>query len=1086
MNPTTSRLTKLLGTASFLTLANSLDAHGQAAQAPPSAQGQQVAQAQMAQPAPEMLPEQVLITGSLIRGTAAVGVPVTNLSVQDIRQTGSITTSDLFRSIPQFNVIPGPVGTQAANVERGTRVNLRQLDTGSAPRSLMMIDGVRYPAQGMGLCQIDPSIIPTVAIDRIDLLLDGASATYGSDAIGGVINIILRRGYDGAQTEVGFTTGAGGNTKYLASQLWGRTWDGGDITLGYQWYNVSPTHGNFNSKYTFDFTPWGLDDRTPLASSAPGTISTGAPAATDPTNYPATNGRNCTNCFAIPAGTGGNFNPINGGLGPLAPSSAATLNWATFNVAANSGPINGTRNEFNPYSITDYSAASQYVGGSVTIDQRLTRDISFYGEGFYGMRRSQFINNSTANQLTLGVPTFNPYYPAGAPNGLRVSYNFSFDTPSITSSWASAQRYLLGFNIALPGDWAAQVYYSLTRDAEYNHVVGAVNRAAVSAALGWTMPPTPASGTAPTIGTFTKPGVVPYLNLFCDATMFQCNAPSTLAYIQAYNENANEAFWINEKAIKADGPLFDLPGGQVKAAIGLSYTSYRFLIQSNTETSTANTAMTLLRDPESRRVWASFAQLNVPLIGDNNALPLIRKLELEGSWRHDQYSDVGGTSNPKVAFNWEVSEDLGLTFRGSWGTSFRAPSFGEFSPISNVAWNGWGLQNAPGAAQFNNNATIQIACSGGAPPPGSAAEKLFAAGFACGSQPAGLSLNGGGKAAVDAHFRTYTNQENLTLDPELSTNWGFGFDFAPTSFLRGLDIQATWYSVKINGLLINFGNPTTNRLNDPELGFAYLVPSDVGCPVAQNAHPEQCEAFQDMLTLALAHPTNQVPAGARTLIFWINDGGTQNRGWQKTQGIDWTISYDWDLGDIGAWNAGMSGTYYLSQKAARVAGGNVTDVLYHTDLSSVGGIAQLGVESLPRFKYRARLGWSNGPYSVTGFMDYQGHFFHTQTAPPNVNFQCLAAGGTVGGGTFPCAISNYTNIEPSYYTFDIALGYDTGDTPANEYMRNISVQLVIQNIFDKHAPFEYRTATGGGNPCACDISKSLFGRQTQIRVVKTW
>src|SRR5690242_11402638 len=296
MNPNTAKLATLLGSASFFTLAASLAANAQ--------QNQQVAQAQTAQAAPEELPEQVLITGSLIRGTAAVGVPVTNLSVQDIRMTGSLTTSDLFRTVPQFNVIPGPVGTQAANVERGTRVNLRQLDTGSAPRSLMMVDGVRYPAQGMGLCQIDPSIIPSVAIDRIDLLLDGSSATYGSDAIGGVINIIMKRNFDGAVTEVGFSAGDGGNQKALASQLYGRTWEGGDIVLGLQWYNVNPTQGNFNTKYTFNFSPWGLDNRTPLASAAPGIISTGKPTAPDPTNYPATNGNNCTNCFSIPHGTG--------------------------------------------------------------------------------------------------------------------------------------------------------------------------------------------------------------------------------------------------------------------------------------------------------------------------------------------------------------------------------------------------------------------------------------------------------------------------------------------------------------------------------------------------------------------------------------------------------------------------------------------------------------------------------------------------------------------------------------------------------------------------------------------------------------
>ena len=162
--------------------------------------------------------------------------------------------------------------------------------------------------------------------------------------------------------------------------------------------------------------------------------------------------------------------------------------------------------------------------------------------------------------------------------------------------------------------------------------------------------------------------------------------------------------------------------------------------------------------------------------------------------------------------------------------------------------------------------------------------------------------------------------------------------------------------------------------------------------------------------------------------------------------------------------------------------------MYHVDLASVGGVAQNGVESLPRFKYRARLGWSNGPFSVVGFMDYASHFYHSQTAPPNVNFQCLVAGGTVGatGGTFPCALNNYTNIEPSYYTFDLSFGYDTGDDPVNDYLKHISLQLIVQNIMDRESPFEYRVATGGGNPCACDITKGLYGRAFQVRVVKTW
>src|SRR6266566_5541053 len=173
MNPRSSKLACLLGSASLLAMAGS---------------GVAQAQAQMAQAVQAEVPEQVLITGSLIRGTAAVGVPVTNLGPQDFVTSGALTTSDLFRSVPSANVTPGPVGTQAnANIGKQTRVNIRGLDPNDGTRSLMMVDGYRFPPRGEADCTIDPSIIPQIALDRIDILVDGASATYGSDAIAGVI-----------------------------------------------------------------------------------------------------------------------------------------------------------------------------------------------------------------------------------------------------------------------------------------------------------------------------------------------------------------------------------------------------------------------------------------------------------------------------------------------------------------------------------------------------------------------------------------------------------------------------------------------------------------------------------------------------------------------------------------------------------------------------------------------------------------------------------------------------------------------------------------------------------------------------------
>src|SRR5215813_7776768 len=288
-----------MGSASLLTLATAL-----------SAQAQQVAQAQMAQATPEQVPEQVLITGSLIRGTAAVGVPVTNLGVQDYRQTGAQTTGDLFRTVPVANVSPGAVATNSGgHLERETRVNIRGLDQ-TGPRTLMMIDGMRFPPQADGICAIDPSIIPSLALDRIDILADGASATYGSDAIAGVINVILKRNFDGAVTQFNFSAADGTKNHFLASMMWGRTWDGGSVTLTYEWTDEAPVMANSHSKYTANYTPWGLDSRIPVTSSLPATLSTGNPQQPPlgTLGTSASVGTFCTNCYAIPAGTGGNFN----------------------------------------------------------------------------------------------------------------------------------------------------------------------------------------------------------------------------------------------------------------------------------------------------------------------------------------------------------------------------------------------------------------------------------------------------------------------------------------------------------------------------------------------------------------------------------------------------------------------------------------------------------------------------------------------------------------------------------------------------------------------------------------------------------
>ena len=153
----------------------------------------------------------------------------------------------------------------------------------------------------------------------------------------------------------------------------------------------------------------------------------------------------------------------------------------------------------------------------------------------------------------------------------------------------------------------------------------------------------------------------------------------------------HEQFWINEKGATVDGPLFDLPAGTVKAALGATYTTFRLQTTELDNVNASSLIVPYISSAQGRQVWAVFAQINAPIFSEANGIPFFRRLEFEFSWRHDQYSDFGGTTNPKVAFNWAPIEDL--TIRGTWGSSFRAPGSANFlhSTTASTGFNLGGL-----------------------------------------------------------------------------------------------------------------------------------------------------------------------------------------------------------------------------------------------------------------------------------------------------------------------------------------------------------------------------------------------------------
>ncbi len=194
--------------------------------------------------------ETVVVTGTNIRGVDNSTSPVIEFDRDTIRKTGYTNTQDLVRSIPQNfgggsrgasddgNI--GPGANAGNNIESGTAVNLRGLGETS---TLTLLDGRRIAPSAFGGF-VDVSTIPLLALERVEIVTDGASAIYGSDAVAGVANFILRKDLDGAETDAQFGTVTDGalNEEILA-QAFGRQWDGGGAMVTLQYDNRTALSG---------------------------------------------------------------------------------------------------------------------------------------------------------------------------------------------------------------------------------------------------------------------------------------------------------------------------------------------------------------------------------------------------------------------------------------------------------------------------------------------------------------------------------------------------------------------------------------------------------------------------------------------------------------------------------------------------------------------------------------------------------------------------------------------------------------------------------------------------------------------------
>ncbi|USI75412.1 TonB-dependent receptor [Sphingopyxis sp. USTB-05] len=560
--------------------------------------------------------EAILVTGSRIRGAGPTGSPVVTIDREAIEKSGYGTVQQMLQSLPQAFGGGSNETTTGATTRNGTgndatlgsSINLRGLGTNS---TLVLIDGARPALGGVGGLFADISLIPTTAVERIEVLTDGASAIYGADAVAGVINLRLRNRFEGAETILRAGTADGDMTEVQFSQLLGKKWSGGHLVLAYQYSDRGALAAAERDFAREDLRPFGGPDYRSIYAS-PGTIR-------------AANGQ----LFGIPTGQNGRN------------LTAAQL-------------LPGVQNRRDNRAETDLlprqRVHSLYAAGEFEINDGLTFRASILG----AQRKYRKESNVTALR-TARVPVTNPFYvdPIGTRQPVQVTYNFVNDVgPQINEGRVRALSTSAGLEQTI-GEWRIQLGGAYGVQKGKARTRNQVNSARLAVALADTNPATA-------------------FNVFGDGT---ANNPATSAYIRGGVETIDD-FKTWSAALRADGPIFRLPAGDVRLAAGAEYRREAYDYYRILDTSTLTPSAGFYPGfPGPRHVKSIYAELLVPIFGRDNAMPGFHKLDLTLAGRVEDYNQFGRTENPKVSARWEPVE--GIALRGSYGTSFRAPQFDE-------------------------------------------------------------------------------------------------------------------------------------------------------------------------------------------------------------------------------------------------------------------------------------------------------------------------------------------------------------------------------------------------------------------------
>ncbi|MFM2082935.1 MAG: hypothetical protein RL380_1626 [Verrucomicrobiota bacterium] len=582
----------------------------------------------------------VVVTGSMISTSESVPIaPVIAITAEDIAKQGAATLSEVIKRLPQNR---GSLDEKFQNgfAPGSAEVSLRGL---GAKYTLVLLNGHRVApygyGQGISDAFADLNSLPSSAIERIEVLPEGASSIYGSDAIAGVVNIILKKDFQGTELDARW-----GNT--FKNDMFEQNYS---ITSGFS-DKKKKTSVMVNVEY-YHRDSLGLKDR-----AISHTADQRANASDD---FSSSLGPN-PGYFYAPGGGSFVFSPV---LGDNVDTPFAITPGGT-----RSPGDRGNDFDYNRY--LNVTPEAQRYGALIIAQHRLSDNVELNLEMDY---HNSWSRNIAAPTPIAGdsppnlygdpdgnlfvVPAQNPYNILGT--DLTFHRRLLETGPRIDDVTSDTFRIVPGVNFHLANEWEAVASLNFnteeTRSKGYNYL----NADAVYAALNSTDPATA-------------------LNLFAPATNYApglANNPALIESLKANPRRTGQSTLIMAE-VNANGPLFQLPAGKLRMAVGGDGRHESFKDDSDPLTLSERIVSSGLTQGKGHRdVGAIYTEFVIPIVGTDNARPGIRALEFDVSARFDQYSDFGNTVNPKFALKFSPHDDL--VFRASYGTGFRAPSLRE-------------------------------------------------------------------------------------------------------------------------------------------------------------------------------------------------------------------------------------------------------------------------------------------------------------------------------------------------------------------------------------------------------------------------